>query len=170
MSFTADDFRTMAQRAPWKATREAMTTQADAAPVEPRKAPEKPEPARTSPDAPPVDVTVEVRTQTECNTGEQFWRKAKRATWQRGLVDAALRPLVLPALPVTVRLTRLAPGSLDEHDNLPSSMKHVVDHIADLYGVPDNDPRITWQPVQQEREKVGALRRRYAVRIEVSPC
>lgn len=62
---------------------------------------------------------------------------------------------------VTVTLTRLAPGELDD-DNLPPSLKSIRDEIAACLGCDDRDPRITWR-YQQQRTKRGD----YRVRVEV---
>lgn len=63
-----------------------------------------------------------------------------------------------------VHLTRVAPGQpLDEHDNLPASLKHVVDGICDRLGVDDgNKFRIRFE-YSQERGDWGV---RFTVSLE----
>lgn len=69
----------------------------------------------------------------------------------RRAVLAALMPA-----PVVVTLTRVSPGpGLDSHDNLPGSLKAVVDQLADILGVNDRDPRVTWKYAPQERGEWG---------------
>ena len=63
-------------------------------------------------------------------------------------------------LPAVVTLTRCSAGTLDEHDNLRSALKSVVDGIAAKQGIPDNDPRIEWR-YAQEKCKRGT----WAVRV-----
>lgn len=102
-----------------------------------------------------------MRTRTECNTNETHWAKARRARSQRDVVLLMMGHLLLPALPVKVMLTRCGPRPMDAHDNLPSSCKHIVDEIAEMYGVPDNDPQIKWEYAQVKRKEFGVI-----VRIE----
>jgi len=64
--------------------------------------------------------------------------------------------------PITITLTRISAGTLDD-DNLQGACKHVRDGIADAFGVPDNDRRITWR-YAQEKCKRGA----FGVRVEVA--
>lgn len=70
-------------------------------------------------------------------------------------------PATFP-LPCVVKLTRIAPRALDGHDNLASAFKGCVDGIAARLGVPDNDPRITWQYAQER-----GVPKYYGIRIEV---
>ncbi len=64
---------------------------------------------------------------------------------------------------LTVKLTRYAPGTLDSFGNLHSAFKHVVDGIADAYGVNDKDPRWMFETPVQVKTKKG----QYGVRIEI---
>lgn len=84
------------------------------------------------------------------NTREHFRVTAKRKAYQRGLVSAYFNFRSRPALPVTVTLTRMSPGTLDEHDNLPSAFKHIVDQLAAWLGVDDADERVTWKYAQSK--------------------
>lgn len=111
----------------------------------------------------PVEVVLPVRTRTECNTNETHWAKSKRERAQRDMVVLMMQRIALPELPVRVTLTRCGPGTLDTHDNLPSSNKHIVDQIADLYGVADCDHRIGWVYSQVKRKQYGVI-----VRIEAA--
>jgi len=61
-----------------------------------------------------------------------------------------------------VTLTRIAPGLLDGHDNLPRSLKACVDEIAAVLDVDDKDARVEWR-YGQEQGKRGE----YAVRVHI---
>lgn len=53
-------------------------------------------------------------------------------------------------------MTRISRKFLDEHDNLPCSMKYIVDELAAYLtndfrsGQADNDDRITWEYSQEK--------------------
>jgi hypothetical protein len=66
-----------------------------------------------------------------------------------------------PALPCTIKITRIAPRALDD-DNLAGSQKHVRDGIADWLGVNDRDPRVKYEYAQRKGKK-----QEYAVQIEI---
>ena len=51
-------------------------------------------------------------------------------------------------VPITVRITRFGPKKMDRDGNI-SSMKGVIDGIADRLKVDDGDERINWQYGQQ---------------------
>lgn len=78
-----------------------------------------------------------------------------RNAWGRQVIEA-------PGLQVT--LTRVAPRALDGHDNLPHSMKPIVDGIADALGINDRDPRVSWLYAQRRGEV-----REYAVELRIEP-
>jgi hypothetical protein len=56
-------------------------------------------------------------------------------------------PAGCPAEVLVIHLhVRLAKGHLyDDHDNLRSSLKPLVDAIAATLGLPDKDPRLRWE-------------------------
>ena len=107
-----------------------------------------------------IELVLPLKTVSEANS-HQHWRiRQKRAKAHRNA--AVVIPLHgMPSLPVVVTLTRLSPGTLDS-DNLPTSLKHVRDGIADRYGVKDNHPDIRWD-YGQERAKG------YALRVQIVP-
>jgi hypothetical protein len=94
-----------------------------------------------------------LHTQTEKNSSEHWWTRARRARQQRTTVYRCLQhvlglqcPVILP---VTVTLTRVSPGILDGWDNLQSALAHCVDAVADYlvgaYGKGnDRHPGFTW--------------------------
>lgn len=111
-----------------------------------------------------IAVTIPFKIESVANK-RWHWRKlASYHKTRRLLAWAELRRLEFGRLvgPVTVTLTRIAPRSLDGHDNLRSGFKGAVDGVADWLGVPDSDPRIQWNYAQE----TGAPKH-YAFRIEV---
>jgi hypothetical protein len=99
------------------------------------------------------------KTQTEKNANEHWWTRARRARQQRTTVYRWLQHLLglqCPViLPVTVMLTRVAPGTLDGWDNLQSAMAHCTDAVADYlvgeYGKGnDRQPGLSWDYSQRK--------------------
>ena len=95
------------------------------------------------------------RTRTPGNS-RRHWRKdAREAKEQRTAVANRLRYGALPPFPVEVTLTRYSPRKLDPQ-NMPGAMKHVIDGVADAYGIDDGDPR--WRFVyRQEKSPVHGV-------------
>jgi hypothetical protein len=87
--------------------------------------------------------------------------------------------LTPPPLPVTVTITRVAHSrGLDPADNLPASLKPLVDACAEWLGCDDRDPRVEWNfrsAMTSERvvlrARGGGTRNAYAcfVRVEIAP-
>ncbi|WP_051943786.1 MULTISPECIES: hypothetical protein [Luteibacter] len=99
------------------------------------------------------------------NAREHWRARASRTKRER---DAAKLMLVVarrPALPVVVRLVRIAPRKFDD-DNLSGAFKAIRDGVADAYGIADNDKTVIRFEYDQER---GAPHE-YGIRIEVSPA
>lgn len=94
---------------------------------------------------PAVVIELPLKTVSEANVRSHWRVKAARAKTQR----STMRLLVLErrrdihAMPLTVHMTRVAPGLLDD-DNLESALKAVRDGVADGLGVDDRDPRVSW--------------------------
>ncbi len=76
------------------------------------------------------------------------------SAYRRGIhaaVANALMAVAKPALPVVVRLTRISPSLLDEHDGLRASLKTPVDAIAIWLGVDDgNKQAVEWKYGQEK--------------------
>jgi hypothetical protein len=72
--------------------------------------------------------------------------------------DQVVRPLV----PLTVHLTRVSFGKLDPFENLPQSLKGVVDEVAWQLGVNDRDPIVLWKAHQEHGPK-----KYYAVKVRI---
>ncbi len=110
-----------------------------------------------------MEFLLPIKTINESNGSHGHWRaKSARRAAQRTAVWAVMHGKPLPALPITVTLTRISAGELDAHDNLRGSLKAVVDQVAEHYHIPDNDKRFTWQ-YAQEKAKRGV----YGVRVRI---
>src|SRR5690606_20950050 len=105
----------------------------------------------------PLRVTNPLNSRRHWRTVWSASRKARDAT--RAAVAVQVRRAGL-TLPVTVRMTRDGPRSLDEGCGLNASLKPVRDGVADAFGVDDADKRYAWI-YQQERAPF------YGVRIEI---
>ncbi|HEX4936989.1 MAG TPA: hypothetical protein VFV33_27595 [Gemmatimonadaceae bacterium] len=88
--------------------------------------------------------------------------RARRVKLQRYVTSLAVasQRRALPALPVVCTITRCSPGTMDD-DNAVASAKAVRDAVADVLGVDDCDPRVTWV-VRQRRAPWG-------VQVEITP-
>lgn len=54
-----------------------------------------------------------------------------------------------PAFPCVVLLTRVAPSSGLDDDNLSGSLKAIRDAMAEWLGLDDRDPRVGWRYAQR---------------------
>lgn len=63
---------------------------------------------------------------------------------------------------VRVTLTRLAPSSGLDDDNLRGALKAVRDGVADALRIDDRDPRVTWEYEQRRSQP-----RQWAVEIRI---
>jgi hypothetical protein len=76
-------------------------------------------------------------------------KKYARLKKQKGIVQLVLKNCGIQP-PCKVTMTRISPRDLDEHDNLRSALKHIVDAIADILipglkaGRADGDKSIQW--------------------------
>ena len=110
-----------------------------------------------------VAYEIPVKTSTPGNSRVHWRVAAKAAKLQRLLarvhtIDAGP---TLPAHPVTVTLTRISAGTCDRH-NLLGNFKHLIDGIADAYGVDDGDDGWTFV-ARQEKGPRG----QHSVRVEI---
>lgn len=105
----------------------------------------------------------------EANSSEHFMVKSNRHKKQKKDIKKAFladRPTL--QLPFHIVLTRIAPRELDAHDNLPLSMKWIVDSIADYFfpgkkaGRADDTKEITWEYKQEKGQP-----KEYGLRIEM---
>lgn len=114
-----------------------------------------------------MKLVIPMRTVSGMNAREPWRARAKRVKAERqfvGVYLAASWPsLRRVKFPCVVTLTRIGPtNGLDPFDNLPSSLKGVVDQIAEWLGVDDRkDDRVRYV-CKQERGK------EWAVAIEIT--
>lgn len=112
---------------------------------------------------------LNIKTVSEANSSEHWRAKAKRHRSQKLFIKlwSLENDIKATNLPVSIKLTRLAPGNgLDEDDNLRMAFKYIKDYIADQIipglaaGRADGDKRIKWE-YAQEKYPI------YAMRIEI---
>lgn len=94
---------------------------------------------------------------SEANISEHWGTRKKRHDEQKEAILSQWNkdnPEI--SLPCTIHLYRVYPRFLDSGDNLPISLKHCRDTIADLIipgqkkGRADNDPRLSWEYSQRK--------------------
>lgn len=116
--------------------------------------------------------SIPLKTVSGANSREHWAAKAKRVKAERSATALAilvagakttLRGYAPQVSRIVVTLTRVSPRQLDSHDNLPSSMKGVVDALCDSMHIDDRDSRFA-VVYQQQR---GAVRQ-YAVLVEIA--
>lgn len=116
-----------------------------------------------------LEVTLPIRTYSEANSTEHWSKKNRRHKKQQNQLWTyflCTRPPI--KLPCTIKLIRIAPKTLDAHDNLPMAFKFIVDKLADyiipgkVEGHADSDSRITWQ-----YDQIKTKEKDYHIKIEV---
>lgn len=98
-----------------------------------------------------VIITLPIRTVSELNCSEGWRKKHERHKMQKRTVSLGLSPVreKIPG-PCHVHLVRYAPRKLNAHDNLPGSMKYIVDACCAIItgdfrpGRADDDERFTF--------------------------
>lgn len=74
-----------------------------------------------------------VKNGKKCYKGEHWSEKHVRTRKQKGSVALALRPLKSHLrMPCIITLTRYAPIMLDKYDNLPVSLKYILDAVCEV--------------------------------------
>lgn len=110
-----------------------------------------------------IRVILPIKTVSVMNTREHHFARARRAATHRSTARLCLMAYGKPpAPPLTVKMTRIGFGTLDD-DNLASSFKACRDGIADWLGLDDGNPGITWACAQQKGK-----RGEYGVIVEVT--
>jgi len=96
-----------------------------------------------------VEITIPIRTVSEANCTDHWRVKHKRHKKQKALIYMLLRPKrPLLKVPCHINITRYAPRKLDKHDNLPISVKYLLDACCEVItndyrpGRADSDERI----------------------------
>lgn len=109
-----------------------------------------------------MTITIPIRTVSELNRHEHWRARHQRSKQQRALTLAHLTRHKRPAGEAyTIRLTRLAPRSLDP-GNLEASFKWVQDAIADWLGIDDGDSRLRFAYGQEQ-----GVPKQYGVRVSI---
>ena len=119
-----------------------------------------------------IDITIpNLKIVSEANNAQHWTKKNKRKKIIRGLVSVYLKAQECHLKPpCCVEITRVAPRSLDEIDNLPAALKCVIDTVADFLvpglqpGRADGDKRIKWE-LKQEKGKPKET----SLRIKIIP-
>lgn len=96
-----------------------------------------------------ASIVLPIRTVSEANRQDHWSTKHKRHKIQQKLVYLALNPFRCQIkIPCQITLTRFGPKKLDRHDNLPMSLKWIVDALCAIItgdvrpGRADDDNRI----------------------------
>lgn len=113
-------------------------------------------------------VTVPIATVSELNRRDHWAEKHRRSKQQRELTTLLLRSAKVDkkalCAPFVVTLTRIAPGTIKDSDNLASSTKAVRDAVAAFLGVDDADVTgngsVRWVVLQEKGTQ-------YGLRIEI---
>lgn len=100
-----------------------------------------------------------LRTVSEANSHTHWRERQKRARHQRAttilLLQSSFGRKNVPAGPLDVTFTRVAPSAGLDDDNLRPALKAVRDGTADFLGLKsDRDPHVAWH-YQQERGPWG---------------
>lgn len=83
-------------------------------------------------------ITVPLRTVPGLNARELWQVRSSRVKKERKAVAWSLVGQQRPAIPCSVRLTRVSPGHVEiDDDNLPGALKAVRDQIAEWLGIDD---------------------------------
>lgn len=97
-----------------------------------------------------VVIHLPIIAESEANNFDHWTKKHKRHILQKRVVALALKPVKNHLiLPIQIKITRLAPRSLDKWDNLPMSVKYILDACCAIItgdfrpGRADDDERIT---------------------------
>lgn len=104
-------------------------------------------------------ILVPIKTVSSLNAREHFAVRAKRVRAERQGVAWLLKGQQRPPIPCSVRLTRVAPSSGVDDDNLVGALKGVRDEIAAWLGIDDRHSK-------QVRYVYDQARGPWGVRIE----
>lgn len=107
-----------------------------------------------------ITTTLPLNIVSEGNAREHHMARYKRRKMHREDTHWALKQFKRPRLPVIIELTRSGPNMMDAHDNLPMSMKAVVDGICDWLGVDDKDDRV--------RFLYGQVKGKHSVHVRIA--
>lgn len=117
-----------------------------------------------------IRFTIPLKTISVANSREHWAFKAKRVKRERHVtlfaaLEAGSKRWADNLLPCVVTLTRRG-GQMLDTDNLHSALKACRDSIAEVLGVDDADPRVTWVVQQRSARRIGR-QVEYAVEVEI---
>ncbi len=111
-----------------------------------------------------VVIHLPLETVSEANNFDHWTKKHKRHNLQKRVVALALNPVLDKIiLPCHIKVTRIAPRKLDRWDNLPMSVKYILDaccaNITGDFrpGRADDDERITVSYDQTSSSDYGVI-------------
>lgn len=104
---------------------------------------------------------------TGSNAREHHMARSTRVKRERAATQRQLAKAQRPGPLLVVRLTRLAPRTLDPGDNLPTSLKGVRDQVACWLGVDDRTPLVRWEYAQERVSQPRRTPKVDRVRVEV---
>lgn len=111
-------------------------------------------------------ILVPIRTVAGLNAREHWQQRSRRVRKEREATAWALSRHAKPQVPCSVLLTRVAPSSGVDDDNLAGAMKGVRDEIAKWLGVDDRDR----QRVRYRYAQCRGAKGEWGVRIEWAPA
>lgn len=117
-----------------------------------------------------VVLTLPIRTVSEANNFDHWTKKHKRHRRQQKTLALILNPVKSSiTLPCHIKLTRIAPKKLDKWDNLPMSLKYILDACCAIItgdfrpGRADDNESITVSYDQEYSSQYGVI-------IEITIC
>lgn len=100
-------------------------------------------------------IVVPLRTVSALNAREMWQARASRVKKERKTVAWSLVGQQKPAVPCSIRLTRVSPGNGTDDDNLPGALKAVRDQIAEWLGIDDRHRNVVRYHYAQRRGAKG---------------
>lgn len=104
---------------------------------------------------------IRIKLVSEANQREHHMVRHKRKVCQQHCIRTSILGIPHdPAKRLRVTITRYGAGTMDSHDNLKGSAKHVIDAIAKIVGIDDGSPFYEWVVKQEKSPPLM-----YAVRV-----
>ena len=100
-------------------------------------------------------ILIPIRTGSGLNSREHHMARSRRVKGERNAVGWHLMGKERPQLPCTVLLTRIAPSSGLDSDNLSGALKAARDAVADWLGIDDKDETQVRYAYAQKRGQWG---------------
>jgi len=107
-------------------------------------------------------LILPIETVSEGNCFEPWQKRYARHKIQKKIIWLSMLKIKYEiSLPCIITFCRLAPRTLDAHDNLPMSLKYIVDAVASEItgdyrpGFSDNNKQISWKYSQEKSSAYG---------------